>query len=215
MAGSHVAASESDGIVGDRRRHYRRSYFALISSSFVSNTGNAFSNLAIPLFVLATTGSATRTGIVAFVNYAPPVIAAVFGGALVDRIGRRRTLMTADALSCIATALIPLFYMADLLSFPVLLALVAFGAFLDSPGRAARTSMIPALADGAGYSPERAQSLSMSGFFLSQVIGPALAGLVVAASGPTTAIWVNAATFVVSLLIVKNVVQEPEINVPD
>jgi MFS family permease len=208
LAGSHVAASESDGIVGDRRRHYRRSYFALISSSFVSNTGNAFSNLAIPLFVLATTGSATRTGIVAFVNYAPPVI------AVVDRIGRRRTLMTADALSCIATALIPLFYMADLLSFPVLLALVAFGAFLDSPGRAARTSMIPALADGAGYSPERAQSLSMSGFFLSQVIGPALAGLVVAASGPTTAIWVNAATFVVSLLIVKNVVQEPEINIP-
>ena len=37
------------------RRRYRQSYFALISSSFVSNTGNAFSNLAIPLFVLATT----------------------------------------------------------------------------------------------------------------------------------------------------------------
>ena len=73
------------------RRQYKRSYFALISSSFVSNTGNAFSNLAIPLFVLATTGSATRTGIVAFVNYAPPVIAAIFGGALVDRIGRRKT----------------------------------------------------------------------------------------------------------------------------
>ena len=214
MAGSPYASLETNESAGAAHRRYRRSYFALISSSFVSNTGNAFSNLAIPLFVLATTGSATRTGIVAFVNYAPPVIAAVFGGALVDRIGRRRTLMTADALSCIATALIPLFYMADLLSFPVLLALVAFGAFLDSPGRAARTSMIPALADGAGYSPERAQSLSMSGFFLSQVIGPALAGLVVAASGPTTAIWVNAATFVVSLLIVKNVVQEPEINVP-
>ena len=33
-------------------------------------------------------------------------------------------------------------------------------------------------------------------------------------SGPTTAIWVNAVSFVVSLLIVKNVVQEPEIDVP-
>jgi MFS family permease len=195
-----------------RRRRYKRSYFALISSSFVSNTGNAFSNLAIPLFVLATTGSATRTGIVAFVNYAPPVIAAIFGGALVDRIGRRKTLMTADALSCVATALIPLFHMLDLLSFPLLLALVAFGAFLDSPGRSARSSMIPSLATRAGYSPERAQSLSMSGFFLSQVIGPAMAGIVVAAYGPTEAIWVNAATFVISLLIVKNIVQEPEID---
>ena len=52
----------------EQRRQFKRSYFALISSSFVSNTGNAFSNLAIPLYVLATTGSATRTGIVALVN---------------------------------------------------------------------------------------------------------------------------------------------------
>ena len=197
-----------------QRRRHKRSYFALICSSFVSNTGNAFSNLAIPLFVLATTGSATRTGIVAFVNYAPPIVAAIFGGALVDRIGRRKTLMTADALSCVATALIPLFHMLDLLSFPLLLTFVALGAFLDSPGRAARSSMIPSLSTRAGYSPERAQSLSMSGFFLSQVIGPALAGIVVAASGPTTAIWVNAVSFVVSLLIVKNIVQEPEIDAP-
>jgi MFS family permease len=196
------------------RRQHKRSYFALISSSFVSNTGNAFSNLAIPLFVLATTGSVTRTGIVAFVNYVPPVVAAIFGGALVDRIGRRKTLMTADGLSCIATALIPLFHMLDLLSFPLLLAVVACGAFLDSPGRAARSSMIPSLSSRAGYSPERAQSLNMSGFFLSQVIGPALAGMVVAASGPTTAIWVNAASFALSLLIVKNVVQEPDIDMP-
>jgi MFS family permease len=196
------------------RRRHRRSYFALISSSFVSNTGNAFANLAIPLYVLATTGSATRTGIVAFVNYTPPVIAAIFGGALVDRIGRRRTLMTADALSGIATALIPLMHMLDALSFPLLLALVAFGAFLDSPGRAARSSMIPSLATSAGFSPERAQSLNMSGFMLSQVIGPAIAGLVVASSGPTTAIWVNAASFAISLLIVKNIVREAAIVEP-
>jgi MFS family permease len=186
----------------------------LISSSFVSNTGNAFSNLAIPLYVLATTGSATRTGVVAFVNYTPPVIAAIFGGALVDRIGRRRTLMTADALSGVSTALIPLLHMMDALSFPILLVLVAFGSFLDSPGRAARSSMIPSLATRSGYTPERAQSLSMSGFMLSQVIGPAMAGVVVAASGPTAAIWVNAASFAVSLLIVKNIVREPEIAGP-
>lgn len=196
----------------EQRRVFRRSYFALLGSSFVSNLGNSFSNLAIPLFVLATTGSATRTGIVAFVNYAPPVVAAIFGGALVDRIGRKRTLMIADFLSGISTALIPIFYMLDLLSFPMLLALVAFGAFLDSPGRAARGSMIPALSTRAGFSPERAQSLNMSGFMLSQVIGPGLAGIVVAAYGPTTAIWVNAASFALSLLIVFNVVREPEIE---
>jgi MFS family permease len=54
----------------------------------------------------------------------------------------------------------------------------------------------------------------MSGFFLSQVIGPALAGLVVAASGPTAAIWVNAVSFAISLAIVGNIVQEPELAAP-
>jgi MFS family permease len=216
VAGTTVASPKIERQYSrQQRQQFRKSYFALISSSFVSNTGNSFSNLAIPLYVLATTGSATRTGIVAFVNYFPPVIAAIFGGALVDRIGRRRTLMTADALSCVSTALIPIFHMANMLSFPLLLALVAFGAFIDSPGRAARASMIPILSTRAGFSPERAQSLNMSGFFLSQIVGPALAGLVVAANGPTTAIWVNAASFVLSLLIVKNVVQEPEIDAPD
>lgn len=199
-------------IDSEQRRAYRRSYFALIGSSFVSNTGNAFSNLAIPLFVLATTGSATLTGIVAVVNYAPPVVAAIFGGALVDRIGRRRTLMIADILSGIATALIPIFHMFDLLSFPALLALVAFGAFMDSPGRAARGAMIMSLSTRGGFSPERAQSLNFSGFMVAQIVGPALAGIVVAASGPTTAIWVNAASFAVSLLIVLNVVREPAIE---
>ena len=213
MAVSSVAPSEpQQRIDREQRRNYRRSYFALLGSSLVSNTGNAFSNLAIPLFVLATTGSATRTGIVAFVNYAPPVVAAIFGGALVDRIGRRRTLMIADLLSGITTALIPIFHMLDLLSFPMLLSLVAGGAFLDSPGRAARSSMIPGLSDRAGYSPERAQSLNMSGFMLSQVIGPGLAGIVVAAYGPTAAIWVNAASFALSLMIVFNVVREPVIE---
>jgi MFS family permease len=46
------------------------------------------------------------------------------------------------------------------------------------------------------------------------VIGPGLAGIVVAAYGPTTAIWVNAASFALSLLIVFNVVREPEIAQP-
>ena len=155
------------------RQRYRRSYFALISSSFVSNTGNAFTNLAIPLFVLATTGSATRTGVVAFVNYTPPIIAAIFGGALVDRIGRRRTLMTADFLSGISIALIPLLYALDLLNFPLLLAIVAFGALLDSPGRAARGAMVTSLSARAGFSPARAQSLNSSGFMVAQIVGPA------------------------------------------
>lgn len=192
------------------RRAARRSYAALIGSSFVSNTGNAFANLAIPLFVLKTTGSATQTGVVAVVNFVPPFLTSIFGGALVDRVGRKRMLMVSDALSFVGTAMIPIFYALDILSFPMLLVLVAIGAMLDSPGRAARGAMVPTFANRAGFSPERAQVINTSGFFMAQTFGPAMAGVVVGIWGPTTAIWVNAASFVISLLLVWLFVDNPQ-----
>ncbi|MDQ2683417.1 MAG: MFS transporter, partial [Chloroflexota bacterium] len=57
--------------------------------------------------------------------------------------------------------------------------------------------------------PERAQSLNQSGFFIAQTVGPALAGLVVATSGAATALWVNAGSFVLSMLIVGLLVDTP------
>ena len=75
--------------------------------------------------------------------------------------------------------------------------------------------MVTSLSARAGFSPARAQSLNSSGFMVAQIVGPALAGVVVAASSPTVAMWVDAASFAISLLIVLNVVQEPDINRPD
>lgn len=197
-----------------QRRRAQRTYIGLIASSFVSNTGNAFSNLAIPLYVLATTGSASKTGVIAVANYAPPILASVFGGALVDRIGRRRTLIVSDALSFISTAAIPLLHLANALTFPTLIALVAIGALLDAPGRTARGSMLPMAANRAGIPPERAQSLNQSGYFIAQTVGPALAGLIIAANGPTAALWVNAVSFVISILIVTVLVETPQMMTP-
>ncbi|MDQ2681951.1 MAG: MFS transporter, partial [Chloroflexota bacterium] len=196
----------------ESRRRNLRSYFGLIGSSFVSNTGNAFSNLAIPLYVLETTGSASQTGIIAVANYVPPIVASIFGGALVDRIGRRRTLLISDGLSFLSTASIPLLHVLDQLNFPLLILLVAIGAFLDAPGRTARGAMLPSFADRAGIRPERAQSLNQSGFFIAQTVGPALAGLVVATSGAATALWVNAGSFVFSMLIVGILVETPPVT---
>ena len=200
----------ADSTSRDRAR-YKRSYFGLIGSSFISNGGNAFTNLAIPLYVLQTTGSAAQTGIVAVVNYAPPIVSSIFGGALVDRIGRRRTLLISEALNLVGTALIPIFHLLGILNFPLLLVLVALGAVLDSPARASRGSMIPTFATRAGFSPERAQVMNQSGFFLSQTVGPSLAGLIISLYGPTTAIWVDACSFVVSFLIVAALVDNPAV----
>lgn len=61
---------------------------ALLTANVISQLGNVLTYLAIPWFVLTTTGSASRAGITAAVGALPVTIAGIFGGAVVDRDGR-------------------------------------------------------------------------------------------------------------------------------
>ena len=93
--------------------------------------------------MLVTTGSAAKTGITLFFSITPIVIAGFFGGALVDRLGYKRTSIIADLASGVTVAAIALCHQLDLLSFPLLLALVFLGALLDAPGGTARAALVP------------------------------------------------------------------------
>src|SRR5579871_2773212 len=68
-----------------------RPLFALFGANIISYIGDYLMILAIPWFVLQTTGSITETGITAFFSTLPTVLAAFFGSALVDRLGYKRT----------------------------------------------------------------------------------------------------------------------------
>ncbi|MBL8127976.1 MAG: MFS transporter, partial [Chloroflexia bacterium] len=114
--------------------------------------GNQLTALAIPWFVLATTGSAASAGLVGVAAVLPAVLAAFLGGAVVDRLGPKRTSIVADVLSGVAIALIPLLYVSVGLPFAVLLVLVFLGALLDTPGVTARLALLPEVATGARVS---------------------------------------------------------------
>jgi hypothetical protein len=60
---------------------------ALFTANAISLTGNVLTAIAVPWFVLQTTGSATRTGITGFFTVLPVVLAGFFGGTLVDKLG--------------------------------------------------------------------------------------------------------------------------------
>ena len=84
--------------------------YSLFIANAISLVGNVFSLIAIPWFVLQTTGSATQTGITGFFTILPVVLAGFLGGTLIDRLGYKRTSIIADYASGITTALIPLLY---------------------------------------------------------------------------------------------------------
>ncbi len=175
-----------------------RPVVALLAANTISQVGNTFSILAIPWFVLATTGSAGQTGLTVAVGTLPVIVVGVFGGAVVDRLGYRTSSIVSDVASGLSTLLIPLLYLTVGLAFWQLLALVFLGAVLDGPGRTARLAIFPDLVARTAMPLDRANAAySMTGR-VAGLLGPPLAGVLIAAVGPANLLWVNAATFAVS-----------------
>ncbi len=190
--------------------HKRRApMIALFVANAISLTGNRLAILAVPWFVLQTTGSASKTGLTAFFTILPVVISSFFGGAVVDRLGYKRTSVLSDIASGIAVAMIPLLAAAGLLPFPMLLALVFLGALLDAPGGTARVALLPDVAALAGTRLERATAFSSAIQRGSQLLGAPLAGLLIAVLGPVNALWLDAATFAVSAALVAVAIPSP------
>jgi MFS family permease len=171
---------------------------ALLTANAISGAGNAVTRLAIPWFVLETTGSAARTGIVGAVEMLPVVLAGVFGGTLVDRFGFRRMSVISDLASGATVAIIPTLYFTVGLEFWQLLALVFAGALLDVPGQTARRSFIPELAEAAGMPVTRANGYFGAISRSTGLLGPPIAGVLIAILGAAPLLWIDAVTFAVS-----------------
>jgi MFS family permease len=104
LAACHAcrAGSERAGPSSDAKR---LPLFALVASDALSLAGSVLAAVAIPWFVLVTTGTPARTGIAAFFAV-PLAVSALLGGAIVDRVGARRASVVADLLARAAIAAI-------------------------------------------------------------------------------------------------------------
>jgi MFS family permease len=180
----------------------RAPFIALLTANAISMVGNVLALIAIPWFVLQTTGSPAKTGITGFFMTLAAVIAAFFGGAIVDRLGFKRTSITADISSGIAIGLIPLLYATTGLQYWQLLILVFAGNFLDAPGTTAREALIPELAELGGISLERASASLQAVERGSRMVGAPLAGLLIVLIGTKDVLWFDAISFGISAVIV-------------
>ncbi|TSD46311.1 MFS transporter [Rhodococcus sp. KBS0724] len=176
---------------------------ALINlATLFSATGNGIAIVVIPWLVLERTGRAADAAIVAGAAAVPLLIASLFSGTLVDRFGRRRTSMVSDALSAVSASAIPIFAVTSGLSIPVIAALAALGATFDPAGMAARESMLPAATRAAGWKLDRTNSLYEANYNVAYLIGPGVGGVLIATIGAVSTLWVTAAGFVLSIVVV-------------
>lgn len=188
--------------------------FALLTANGVSMVGNVLAMMAVPWFVLQTTGSASRTGLTAFFTALPAIIAAFFGGTLVDRTGYKRMSIISDVMSCVTVMMIPLLYhtLGEGFAFWQLLVLVFVGAILDAPGSTARLSLLPDVTKLAGMRLERANSAAQAIGRASNLLGAPLAGFLIALMGASQVLWLDAASFAVSALLVAALIPSPQVE---
>ncbi|MGW6705011.1 MFS transporter [Streptomyces sp. NPDC054956] len=180
----------------------RRPFTAVLVANTISIAGSSLTLIGVPWFVLQTTGSAGRAGIVAFCATLPVAVAALVGGPVIDRIGRRRVSAASDLICGVSVASIPLLHYAGLLEFWMLCALMAVGGLVHTPGLTARYVMLPHLAEHAGTTVARAASLYDAVSRGARMLGAALAGVLIATIGAESVLLLDAATFGASALLV-------------
>ncbi|MFY1683514.1 MFS transporter [Micromonospora sp. WMMD730] len=162
-------------------------------SHALSLLGNSMAAIALPWLVLVRTGDPAAAGVIAAVSALPMLLAAVAGGLVIDRFGRRRTSIWADLASAVAVAALPVVDQVTGLTVGWFVVLGVAGALLDVPGMTARESLVPDVATAAGVGLERLAGLreGINGVVL--VVGPAAAGGLLILFDPTTVLWVTAA----------------------
>ena len=172
-------------------------FAAMWGAQFISNIGSWMQTVGAQWLMLALTGSAAYVALIQTAASLPIVLFAVLAGAIGDLVDRRRFLLVTQALMLLAAAALGLLAIAGLLSPWLLLALifaVGTGQALTSP---TWVTLQPELVSPA----ERPQAISLGAVSqnLARAVGPALGGVILAATSAGTLFLINAATFLAVL----------------
>ncbi len=182
-------------------------YRLFFGGQFVSLTGSWISMTATSWLVYRLTGSAMALGVVGFAGQFPGFVLGPFAGAYLDRWDRHRVLVvTQTTLMCQSFVLAFLTFSGHI-TVPAIIALNAVQGLVhafDMPARQAfLTSMISDRDDLAN-----AIALNSSMFNAARLVGPSIAGLMIAAAGESWCFFVDGVSYfavIIALVAMKDV----------
>jgi MFS family permease len=177
------------------RRH--RNYRLFFAGQVVSVAGSWMQNVALAWLVLELSGSPLAVGALVFCRFVPFTILGLVAGFLVDRRDTRHVVMATQAAAMALSVALAVMTLTGATSLPLVYSLAALGGVIlvfDAPGRQALTFELV----GRRELPN-AVALNSSLFNASRVIGPAIAGVVIAAAGTGLCFVVNAVSFLAVL----------------
>jgi predicted MFS family arabinose efflux permease len=188
----------------------RRPVVALLTAEVVSTTGAQMTWLALPWFVLITTGSATRMSIVVAAELIGLAALGLPGGAVLRRIGAWRTMVGCDVARAPLMLVIPLLHWGGVDAFGAIVALAFLLGALVGPYMAAQKVIVPELIGEDEAVVGQANALFQGATRITLLLGPVIGGVLIAAIDAPTVLVVDAATYVVSAVLVLLFVPRPE-----
>ncbi|MEA2577956.1 MAG: hypothetical protein QOD78_1544 [Chloroflexota bacterium] len=173
-----------------------RDFRVLLTSQGVSALGDAVSFTALPLLVLALTGSGLAMGLVGALQTLPDLVFGMVAGALADRNDRKRMMFLADLGRAVLTASIPISVLVGGPTMIVILVVAAPMSVLRALFLAGYTASVPALVGRSQTA--RANSYFEAIYSVGYIVGPAVAGVLSATIGPGPTLGIDAVSFALS-----------------
>ena len=177
------------------RRH--RNYRIFFAGQLVSLAGTWMQNVALAWLVLELSGSPLAVGALAFWRFVPFTLFSLAAGVMADRLETRKLVMGTQAAAMVISIALAVVTLTGTATLPIVYVLAALGGIalaFDAPGRQSLTFQLV----GRRELPN-AVALNTGLFNGSRIIGPAIAGLIIAAVGTGACFVINAFSFLAVL----------------
>jgi len=184
------------------KRH--RNYRLFFTGQLVSVIGTWMQNIALAWLVIELTSSPVAVGILAFCRFVPFTVFGLFAGVVADRVENRKLVIGTQLVSMLLSAILTVVVLTGSATLWLVYVLAALGGcalVFDAPGRHALTFQLVGRDELSN-----AVALNASLFNASRVVGPSVAGVLIAAFGVGACFAINTVSFLAvltSLLLMR------------
>ncbi|MCX5395495.1 MFS transporter [Streptomyces sp. NBC_00102] len=194
-----MSSTGEDASAGDsglpRRLRKNRAFNIFWLGQGLSLLGGSVTLLALPILILDATGSIAQMGALTAVSAAFGIGAGTFAGHIVDRMDRRKIMIFSEVARAVALGMVPLIWLIEPQIW-LLYAVTAVTSVLKTIFDVAYVTVVPNLVDADDLIT--ANGRLQGTYAMVGILGPVLAGIMAAGVGPSWALGVNGATFLVS-----------------
>jgi MFS family permease len=184
-------------------------YRRFLGGTFIGNVGSWMQATALGWLVLGLTNSPAALGLVSAIQTAPILFFSIFAGVLADRVDRRRLLVSMQLAAAGVALVLALLTTAGVVTFWHVVVLAFVAGTVTAVQTPSYQAVVSTLVDRTAIGS--AVALNSAQFNLSRILGPAIAGAVIAAGGLQLAFWGNtiALLLVAGILATLAVVSQP------